>query len=111
MVSNKSRFCELVIPDPKPEWIPNQHQAQILEELFTGGEVNPSLTDIKQITIKLQKLSDEVDDADVYKWFQIQKFRLKHKICDAKQNRQGCSDLEDVEDRVFKKWIFKSIYN
>ncbi|KAL9813336.1 putative transcription factor homeobox-WOX family [Arabidopsis thaliana] len=68
-----------IVSDPKPEWKPNQHQAQILEELFIGGTVNPSLTSIKQITIKLQSYGEEVDDADVYKWFHNRKYSRKPK--------------------------------
>lgn len=89
MISNNSLFCELVVAEyPKLEWKPNQHQAQILEDLFIGGTVNPSLTDIKQITIKFQSFGEEVEDTDVYKWFQNRKFSLKHKFRDAKQSRR-----------------------
>lgn len=81
-------FYELVVRDPKPEWEANQHQTQILENLFIGGMVNPFLTDIKQITIQLQKFGEEVEDADVHKWFHNRKFREKHKLRVAKQNPQ-----------------------
>lgn len=53
-----------------------------------GRTVNPSLTDIKRITIKLQNSGEKVEDVHVYKWFHNRKFRLKHKLRDAKQNRQ-----------------------
>ncbi|KAG7605088.1 Homeobox-like domain superfamily [Arabidopsis thaliana x Arabidopsis arenosa] len=79
-VSNISSPSSPVVSDPKPEWKPNQHQAQILEELFIGGTVNPSLTSIKQITIKLQSYGEEVDDADVYKWFHNRKYSRKPKL-------------------------------
>ncbi|AED95326.2 Homeodomain-like superfamily protein [Arabidopsis thaliana] len=78
-ISNISSPSSPVVSDPKPEWKPNQHQAQILEELFIGGTVNPSLTSIKQITIKLQSYGEEVDDADVYKWFHNRKYSRKPK--------------------------------
>lgn len=67
------------IPDPKPRWNPKPEQIRILESIFNSGTVNPHREEIQKIRIRLQEYG-QINDANVFYWFQNRKSRAKNKL-------------------------------